>query len=75
VSAREVVSLFLLILLSCTLGWVLGASAESDQQTMIQVHDQRACGADRTEAVWTSRGHRLVVCETPSGLVVREVTP
>ena len=39
------------------------------------ISDQRACGTDRASHAWYEGKMRLVVCERPGGLVVREVRP
>lgn len=40
----------------------------------VKAKDQHECGEDRAIHVWKENNIRLVVCERPHGLVVREVT-
>lgn len=39
----------------------------------VKAQDQDECGEDRAIHVWEENNIRLVVCERPQGLVVREV--
>lgn len=64
-------------------GWFLGYSSGLAFGIMIgmiifdepnvKAQDHRECGEDRAIHVWKENSIRLVVCERPQGLVVREV--
>jgi len=60
--------------LSAIIGMGIGG-AISRSWSEPTIADQRSCGTDRASYAWGQGGKRLVVCERPSGLVVREVEP
>jgi hypothetical protein len=37
------------------------------------VREQQTCGIHKAQTAWSRKGRRLVICEHPSGLIVREV--